>query len=64
MSTKTETKTDIESQEQITNTEKNTNCMEKHKKMIFCVVALILIFILFIGIYTFVMLKNPVKLIK
>ena len=64
MATKTETKTDIESQEQITNTENNTNCVEKHKKMIFCVVSLILIFILFIGIYTFVMLKNPVKLIK
>ena len=62
--TETKTQTDVESEHQIINTEKNINCQEKHKIMKFCVVAQILIFILLIGIYTFVMLKNPLNLIK
>lgn len=59
MSTKEEIKIDIESQE-TTNESNNTSVC---KMILFSLLSIILIFFLMIGIYTFVMMKNPMKLI-
>lgn len=59
MSAKEEIKIDIESQE-TTNESNNTSVC---KMILFSLLIIILIFFLMIGIYTFVMMKNPMKLI-
>ncbi len=59
MSAKEEIKIDIESQE-TTNESNNTSVC---KMILFSLLSIILIFFLMIGIYTFVMMKNPMKLI-
>lgn len=55
----TNTNIDIESQEIV-----NNNNISKCKKRLYCFVVLIIIFCLSIGFYAFVMLKNPLKLLK
>ena len=59
MTTEQKTSVDIESQEMIEH-----ESIGKCKKIGCCVITLILMFGVGIGMYTFVMLKNPLKLIK
>ena len=59
MASEQNTSVDIESQEMIEH-----ESIAKCKKIGWCVITLIVMFGVCIGMYTFVMLKNPLNLIK